>query len=267
MHTQRPADTTDLDHPTAQTTSLLDALDQEWAWLLASGHADAALQRWSTDEPALAGLSAEEVVDSIQHQDGAGRARSDELLLTLLRLARHDRQAQRFVLQLFLPLCRTLATWTRPATMSAEEWLGHVLCAMCETIATYPVERRPARVAGNLAWDTRHRLLQTLTRHRQQHRCERPLRNPTTDLGTLTHVPDATEAVEAAWMLTWATRRARIPEHTTRLLVLARAAGIPTSELADGEGTPRPRLRQRLSRAETRLQHLLAPANTSAPDG
>ena len=89
-----------------------------------------------------------------------GRAEeSDAILLVVLRHAASDDLAARTVLQAMMPAVKNLtAKFSTCGAWSAEETAAVVVAAMWERIRTYPVARRPKKVAANLALDTRQRV-------------------------------------------------------------------------------------------------------------
>jgi hypothetical protein len=89
-----------------------------------------------------------------------GRAEeSDAIILVLLRHAADDDLAARTVLQAMMPAIKNQTSkFSTCGAWSAEETAAVVVAAMWERIRTYPIERRPRKVAANLALDTRQRV-------------------------------------------------------------------------------------------------------------
>lgn len=137
-------------------TETLRRLDADWAARTAS---DAPVPRaWPLACPALAGT------DRLADVLVRGRRQPDAVLLALLRLhATGDPLAGRVVVQAMLP------KMVRMACRDAEAGLPDYLAALWERICAYPLERRPRRIAANLALDTlklvkaRHRCRATAT--------------------------------------------------------------------------------------------------------
>lgn len=139
------------------------ALVDDWVRTCELPSVTSNLRKWAKTQPALAGVtSLPDLLDTI---DSAGASRADEILLALIQLT-HDGQqlAGKVVLQAMLPkLSRMAATSTMNASdaNSMEERQQIGVGVFWDVLATYPIDRRPQRVAGNLALDTLHRLTET----------------------------------------------------------------------------------------------------------
>ncbi|MDN5764156.1 MAG: hypothetical protein L0H41_17845 [Microlunatus sp.] len=133
---------------------------QEWVDLNALTSSATTVRRWGRLEAALAGLVRPgDVVDAI---DAAAAAQTDAMLLALIRLFQKGHQlAGRVVLQTMLPKLIRITLRTSP-TSTDNAWTEdrhHITIAeFWDVLATYPIERRPAKVASNLALDTLHRV-------------------------------------------------------------------------------------------------------------
>ncbi len=145
--------------PTSAPHPLFGALIEEWVGLNSSRIPARTVQRWATAHPVLAGAS--RPADIVEAVEVAGSERQDAILLTLLRLTQAGEQlAGRILLQQMLPrLARLRHRIKTPASNSADfrlqEDRSHIIVAtFWEVVATYPIERRPSRVAANLALDT-----------------------------------------------------------------------------------------------------------------
>lgn len=128
---------------------VVDDLNTEWAHL---DHAHSALLRqWSAQHDALAGCQ------TLSQVLAAVRADPDDTLSALLTLAQAgDLVAGRVVLQAMLGKVVRMAG--RDSAASADDYVAAMWCR----ILTYPLLRRPKRVAANLALDT----LKAVTRER-----------------------------------------------------------------------------------------------------
>lgn len=133
---------------------------QEWVDLNALTSSTTTVRRWGRLEPALAGHTRPgDVVDAI---DSAAAAQTDAMLLSLIRLFQAGHQlAGRVVLQTMLPKLIRITLRTSP-TSTDNAWTEdrhHITIAeFWDVLATYPIHRRPAKVASNLALDTLHRV-------------------------------------------------------------------------------------------------------------
>lgn len=200
-------------HPTVRR------LNAEWQELAGA----AVPPSWRT-EPALVGAS-----------DLAGvlasvRGDPDAVLGALLRLGG---PAHRVVLQAMLGCVVLAAGRDRCHDLDdyvAELWLG---------IATYPLARRPSRIAANLALDVRKRVRRASV--------------PAIDLTRLALVTPAQAGAGAALLLARARRIAVIDAEAERALRLVYGAGLDTRQAASVLGITPATLRQRCHRALRRL--------------
>ena len=138
------------------TTTLAGRLNRDWAQLVAGTAATAALSRWMLTCPALTQLNTlDDVLSLVADADATVR---DAVLLALIEAAQAgDGLAGRTVLQTMLGKAVRIAdTVARRDDVRGdkEEALARAVAALWQSIATYPVALRPARVAANLALDT-----------------------------------------------------------------------------------------------------------------
>ena len=135
-------------------------LVREWVALNSHTSSDTTVRRWGRLEPALAGHSRPcDIVDAI---DEAGPTQTDQLLAALIRLLQAGQQlAGRVVLQAMLPKLVRITLRTS-ATSTDNAWIEdrhHItLAEFWDVLATYPLRRRPDKIASNLALDTLHRV-------------------------------------------------------------------------------------------------------------
>lgn len=88
---------------------------------------------------------------------GITDSNGDQYLLLLVRRAAHDELAARIVLQRILPPLLAIARRRgRIVRGGINEALTETLSHAWELIRTYPVERRPAKVAANLVLDAEY---------------------------------------------------------------------------------------------------------------
>jgi hypothetical protein len=129
------------------------ALEREWAQLAHS--LDAHLRGWHACEPALRSFPSVRLLVEFLQQPGADYDAKDAVLAALLRQTQTDRRAGRVVLQALLPGLKRLAgVYIRTPEERDAMW-STLLCACWERICTYPLRRRPQRIAANLLADTR----------------------------------------------------------------------------------------------------------------
>lgn len=231
--------------------TVFNQLDREWEHLLSGGQLDRALARWRPFDDRLADFGCiGELLGLLEDKD-ADPERQSEVLLALLRLASTDELAARLVLQRFVPPLKSIAGWKQP--LRQVDWAAMVVAAAYEVIVTYPVARRPRRVAANIVWDVRKRMYAALSEHRRS-QAELSVGEPE----DVALAPDVAESVEAADLLRWAAAHSRVPRDVARVIVLTRTVGFQLEELAAARGVPSSRLRQRRWRSEQRMREALA---------
>lgn len=144
-----------------EARATLSALNRDWDDLTARHPSLPAT--WRLAAPALrppGGLA--DVLDRV-------RSEPDAVLGALLRLHRAgDDLAGRTVVQAML------GKLVRMAARDAEASLEDYLAALWVRVATYPLQRRPTRIAANLALDT----LKVVKSGTRQHRCHLPAHLP-----------------------------------------------------------------------------------------
>ena len=241
--------------------TVFDDLEAEWERLLASRQLDRALTRWhNTNGDAFAEFATPTDLLELLEDRTADPERQSAVLLALLRLAPTDQLAARLVLHRFTPPLKTIAGWRQPHRQA--DWAAQVITAGWEVIVTYPVERRPGRVAANIIWEVRKRMYRALSQHRRWQAelsdtdiDERPPTVQVADVGT------GVAEVEALEMLRWAAECACVSAKEAQLIVLTRVAGFSLDEVAATARVPSSRLRQRRWRTEHRMRDVLAAAS------
>ncbi|PZF81009.1 hypothetical protein [Jiangella anatolica] len=230
-------------------TGVAGRLNDEWDRLCADGRA-ATVARWAAAEPALADCRD---LGDVQTAVTAGRLAADAVLLALLRLA-HDGEplAGRTVLQLMLGKAIRIAAGQ--AGRDSRECLEHAaVAALWTVIATYPTERRPVKVAANLAMDT----LGIVSRELAHGRTEAP-----SEPGTLAAVlgagpgDDGAADLDLAELLAWAVDAGAVSAADAGLLldIYAPSPGLEGgAAAAERAGLSWPAARQRASRAVRRI--------------
>jgi hypothetical protein len=233
-------------------------LDTEWAATLAPTPLPA---RWHR-QPALAPHHALNDLLHATEQRG-DPAHSDQILAALARLATDpetpDELAARALLQMLLPgakaLARRLAWLGDPAERAAA-----VTACLYEQIRTYPIQRRPARIAANLLADTHQRLLRANPGAREAH-CQ-PQEVSLDALAALGEpavppVPpgpaDPSPAEALLGLLAWAVSDGHLTVAQANLIGQSRIADVPCQQLGAGAGLGAHSLRRRRQRAEQAL--------------
>ena len=96
--------------------------------------------------------------------------RADQVLAHIVRLARHDELAARIVLQRVLPPMIAIARRRgKIRAIGFDYALGLVLSHAWEIIRTYPIERRPAKIAANIVRDIEYFAFVRRERKRPRH--------------------------------------------------------------------------------------------------
>lgn len=126
----------------------------EWSHLSTRSRSVRRVNEWGLGEPV-------DHLDEVLTRAGYGGARTDSVcdryLLELVRRAADDELAARIVLQRIMPpLIAVAARRGRINPGGFNEAFSLVLSHAWIRIRTYPVERRPAKVAANLVLDTEY---------------------------------------------------------------------------------------------------------------
>ncbi|TDD70972.1 hypothetical protein E1262_07535 [Jiangella aurantiaca] len=249
-------------------TGVAGRLNDEWDRLRADGRAGA-VARWAAAEPALAGcrdLADVEATVTAAASRPAGASRggaagaasrgADAVLLALLRLARDgDALAGRTVLQLMLGKAIRIAAG-HAGRDSRESIEQAAVAALWTVIATYPTERRPTKVAANIAMDT----LGVISRELAYCRTETPAEPDTLAAVVGTDPADLTVAaggdVDLTELLAWAVDAGAVSAGDAALLldIYAPAPGLDGgAAAAERAGISWAAARQRASRAVRRI--------------
>ena len=142
----------------------LDRLDREWQALV-SGGLPARLRVWALEEPVLAAFASPSALIRFLHTGSAGPEK-DAVLRALLARSRVDPLAARVVLQALRPGLKGLAKRIFLDADDVEQLWQLLLASVWEQIRTYPLERRPRRIAANLLLDSMRATLNELARER-----------------------------------------------------------------------------------------------------
>lgn len=248
--------------------TLFGLLEREWTLLERSPDASTALRKWGSEDRALSGS---DCLSDLMAPVGSARHRaSDEALAALVRRAATDDLAARVVLQLILPGLKALAGRYRWMG-DAEEVAAAAVAAAYERIRTFPIDRRPARIAANLVEDTRQHLWRRAKR--EENTWGDPLRDVQDwleDPLVWNHRPvaarvnpssvDAEPSSELPELLQWALDEGHLSSEAVELILLTRAHDVPIAELCERSGDSAQTIRRRRLRAEDRLRAAVAAA-------
>jgi DNA-directed RNA polymerase specialized sigma24 family protein len=239
----------------------LVALQREWE-VLASGRLRLELRAWAAHEAALARFEAPDRLIRFLWDRRVAPAEKDAVLLALLRLARTEGLAAWVVLQAMLPGLKALARPLLKRGPNGEEpvldreavW-ELLFVEMLGRIKTYPLERRPGKVAANLLGDVRHAASAELKRARSGLE-ELPEEEPLElDEAALWSRP----GVDVEGPLRRAVAAKAITATDAELLLLVEVDGLGLRESAERLGLPYNTARIRVQRARKRLLMFLRP--------
>ena len=244
-------------------------LDAEWA-TLAPSPIPADWQR----HPALArtGALQPSLGDLLQATERRGDPEaSDQILAALAHLATTtddaDPLAARVLLQMLLPGAKALArrlSWLG----DTQERAAAITATLYEQIRTYPITRRPARIAANLLADTHQRLIRRSSASGSAGAGSGSASGgtalaavPALSLdqlaahGVLPELtpPGPAPAEELLALLAWAVHSGYLTAAQARLIGRSRIADIPCEQLGAVAGLGAHSLRRRRQRAEQAL--------------
>ncbi|MGH2949463.1 MAG: hypothetical protein ACRDPC_24950 [Solirubrobacteraceae bacterium] len=228
-------------------------LERDWRREIASPELAACFARWRAQEPALRPFTGPAGVLGFLRRSARGEAQ-DAVLRALLSRARDDVAAGRLVLHALLPGLKRLSARLLVDTREQEELWSALLACAWQRIRTYPVARRPRRVAANLLLDTLH---DAVAAHRVAVRARAeldvvPARLPVGG-------PQIERDVEA--VMARAVRAGAVTAAEVELILRTRIDGVSLVSLARSEGVTYDALRVRRRRAERRLLLHLGVAN------
>jgi hypothetical protein len=144
-------------HHPRSATPFASSLSAEWDRLAASPAARQALRRWRLPSLATPCADLDDLVAAAGHGRPLDDDEADRVLLELVVLAVDDDLAARVVLQRVLPALVAVASRRAGADRRARERALEELTATAWiVIRTYPVRRRPTRVASNIVRDSEY---------------------------------------------------------------------------------------------------------------
>ena len=224
----------------------LDAVSRlEHEWVALRRHLARRLLAWGRTEPALARFRSPEELVRFLRQPECWAAK-DAALGALLARAREEPLAGRVVLEAILPgLKRTAERVILDARDRKELWQLLLACAW-EQIRTYPLERRPARIAANLLLDARRRALDEFARERRP-RSELP----SAPLAVPAARADLDTDIDA--LLDRSVAAGAITHGEAELILRTRIDRLSVAAVADELGLPYITAYMRRQRAERRL--------------
>ncbi|SDU76261.1 hypothetical protein [Jiangella alkaliphila] len=230
--------------------SLIGQLNAEWIRLCADPASEAVVAGWRLAE-----------VRSLAEVERAVRTDADGVLLALLRLGHDgDSLALRSVFQLMLgKAVRIAATHAGRDSRACLEQAA--VTALWTVVAGYPVERRPVKVAANIAMDTLRLTVTELAHQRHETPSSPEQLHAATSDGEPSEPSDSAGAgdppdLELFELLAWAVGNGTVSREDAALLVdiYAPAPGHEGGRAAaDRRGISWAAARQRASRATRRI--------------
>lgn len=236
--------------------NVVTQLEQEWP-LLARRELAQALPAWSVRQPSLSRFDSAPALLGFLHT--APPAETDELLSALLALARDDRLAGRFVLQALLPGLKSQLRRIAHTRDRYDELWELLLFYAWEAICSYPLERRPARVAANLLLQVLHDTSREFHRDRRPPQVQRAPRQAPQTTARPRRLPARCTPRPAlrASTLRRALAAGVISHRDASLILRSRVRGVSLQTLAEEANVPYQTLLKRRQRAEDALRRVL----------
>ena len=222
--------------------SVFDQLDGEWRRLGENRSAARRLREICDLADAVT------LADLERHVRSSPPEVADRILLALVaRAVDGDQLAARVLLQLLLPGTRNLARrWW--ALGDHDERAAAAVTAVYHRIRTYPLERRPGRVAANILLDAARELRRSVPRLPVTLSAD-----PSVHAATTVPAPSTSAAIELAEVLSDAVREGIIEAQDAQLIARSRIAGHRVADIATHHRLSTRALWDRRHQAEHRL--------------
>ena len=137
------------------TASVSRQLNQEWYRLAADAETTARVAAWSA--PLARYGDAASLLDAVGRDGGLPMAVADQLLAELVRVGRHDSLAVRIALQRVVPgLVRAAVRRAAGNGQRRQGVFDDLVANAWLVIRTYPLERRPIKIAVNVLRDAEY---------------------------------------------------------------------------------------------------------------
>jgi DNA-directed RNA polymerase specialized sigma24 family protein len=236
----------------------LASLEAEWRGLV-QGELGTRLRAWQADDAALRPFADLDALIAFLHRRGQPEGK-DAVLLALLLRAPREQLAGRVVLQAMLPGLKSLSSRLARSVVSFEELWQILFVCLWERIVTYPVDRRPNRVAANLLRDT---LKRTLAELRREANALAQLPELSLDdlddlLGAAASpAADADGHGEPEALLRRAIAAGAVTSEEAELILATEIDGVPMAAVAERLGLSYNAVKIRRQRAEQRLLEFL----------
>jgi RNA polymerase sigma factor (sigma-70 family) len=236
----------------------LAALEAEWGALV-RGELRLRFRIWQAEDATFVRFGDPGALLTFLHRRGQPEAK-DRVLLALLARAQREQLAGRVVFQAMLPGLKTLSARLGRSVVSFEELWNILFASLWERIVTYPVERRPSRVAANLLRDTLKRTLAELNREAKAQ--GQLLSEPLDQFDDLLASDPASDAeadgsVDVERVLRRAVAAGRVSAEEAEVILATEVDGVPLAVVGERLGVSYNAVKIRRQRAEQRLLEFL----------
>jgi DNA-directed RNA polymerase specialized sigma24 family protein len=236
----------------------LASMEAEWRGLV-QGKLGVRFRVWRVEDATLIPFGDPDALLAFLHRQGPPDVK-DAVLLALLVRAPREQLAGRVVLQAMLPGLKSLSSRLARSVVSFEELWQILFACLWERIVTYPVERRPSRVAANLLRDTLKRTLAEL--RREANALGQLTELSLDDLDDLLGEPhgtgeEADGSVEPEAVLRHAIAAGAVTGEEAELILATEIDGVPMAAVAERLGVSYNAVKIRRQRAEQRLLEFL----------
>jgi DNA-directed RNA polymerase specialized sigma24 family protein len=224
-----------------------DSLESDWQQVVHSALLTDRFRVWRVKEPALARFVDATALVRFMRRPGP-RAEKDAVLCALLTWAKDESIGARVVLETIRPGLLNLSARIMRDAREREELRSTMYLAAWEGIRSYPLARRPRRVAANLLLDTMHRTLVELGRESAW--------LASRSIASLESQPSAEpEEIDAGVdsLLEAAVRAGAVSADEAEAILASRIDGIDLADLARCAGVSYNAMKLRRQRAERRL--------------
>jgi hypothetical protein len=219
---------------------LFDALDRDWAALVASSEGRAGMAHWRAD-PTLSGFpDLDSVVSRLRN--GATPEQTNQILAALIRRADTDDLAARVVLQALVPGLVNVTKRLGKRRLD-DDLQAQVVTEAIERIRHYPLTRRPRAIAANVVQDVLGRI------YRIQDNDSSP---PVDDVGS--EEAPADPSVEVFELVEQALAAGRLGRCHAELLLSVAIGDDTLRDRAAREGVSYAAIHERWRRARNRLR-------------
>jgi DNA-directed RNA polymerase specialized sigma24 family protein len=223
-----------------------EALAHDWQRLLSSPHLAARFGLWQVKQPELARFTDAAALIRFM-RDRHSRAEKDAVLRALLLWAKQEPIGARVVLETIRPGLVNLSVRIVRVDRERDEMWATMLLAVWEGIRSYPLARRPRRVAANLLLDAMHGALVELG-HESAWRAAQAHGSPECKHDAPLEIDSDVDGLFAR-----AVGASAVSAAEAELVLATRIDGIALAELARDAGVSYNTMKLRRQRAERRL--------------